>query len=152
MKILVFLHDAMVRFFDWAKADFWDVLLIAFLFSGAVALLLVSLSKTSPYTFRDNLVDENGKASFRHLAGGVALASTTWVFLKWGSLGTLPDWYGYLYFVTWALVLMVPRLADVIANVFASVLAARFGQVQQQAMEKTVTEKTVTEKSAASSS
>lgn len=145
MHFLMFLHDTMVEFFAWAKADFWDVLLIGFFFSGTIALLMVSLSQKSAYTFRDNLVDENGKASFRHLAGGVALVSTTWVFLKWGSLGTLPEWYGALYFLTWALVLMVPKIADVIASVFA----ARFGQLMQQ--EKTTVEKTTTEKSATSS-
>lgn len=124
MNVLNFFLDMVVKLFAWAQADFWDVLLVAFMFVGLCFLVGVSLNPRSPYNFRDNLIDDaTGKASFRHLAGFVALASSTWVFLKWGSLGTLPQWYGDLYFITWALVLMVPRLADVIANVFA----ARFG-------------------------
>lgn len=102
----------------WPDLDFWEALLVALLIAGLALVWAASRSNKSAYSFVDVMNDDTtGKASFRKLAGLVALIATTWAFLKLVSYHELPEWYAQLYFVTWALVLMIPQLAGVIAQV-----------------------------------
>jgi len=103
--------------------DFWEGLLVAMLVAGIVLVWMASRNPDNKYNFRDVMSDEiTGKASFRKLAGLVALIATTWVFLRMTVYNKLPEWFGQFYFVTWALVLMVPKLADKLADIVAAII------------------------------
>ena len=108
---------------NWPDLDFWEGLLVAMMVAGIVLVWMASRNPSNEYSFTDVMLDETtNKASFRKLCGLVALIATTWVFFRLVVYNKLPEWYGQLYFLTWALVLMVPKLADKIADVVTSVI------------------------------
>ena len=103
--------------------DFWEWMLVSMMLAGLFLVWSASKNPNSKYSFEDVMLDDvTNKASFRKLAGLVALIATTWVFFRLVVYNKLPDWYAQLYFLTWALVLMVPKLADKIADVVTSII------------------------------
>lgn len=118
--------------------DFWEGLLVAFMVAGLILVWSASRNPNNEYSFTDVMLDDGtNKASFRKLAGLVALIATTWVFLRLVVYHELPDWYAQLYFLTWALVLMVPKLADKIADVITSVITRQAPPATTQTTEIT---------------
>ena len=110
--------NALMAFFKWVDLDFWEAMLVALMVGGLTLIWKASRAKNNPFDFTEIMQDEaTNKTSFKKLAGLVALIATTWGFLRMVAYHQMPDWYAQLYFLTWALVLMVPGLANMAGEV-----------------------------------
>lgn len=111
-------QEILHRFIGWFDLDFWEVMLVCLMIAGLALVWRATRSKSNPYDFTEVMQDDlTGKSSFKKMAGLVALIATTWGFLRLVSYHELPEWYAQLYFLTWALVLMIPGLAAVAGEI-----------------------------------